>query len=581
MKLETLFRWTLAAALTTGCGAAGTDDSTATDEGPDPTAGLANPFTAAPAGQGKEDTAYTNPDGVEVEVDIEADLEGAGFRSDRGPAELGQFAVTYLRKNGDFYMESLAEHVASRTRVEWRVDGTWMTAEQAKAVDAAKLTHFRIRAVNAVLLNSASSGAQVGKVFKAKVPLKPYSVMTDAGDTCADDDDHMGLSQSVYWYRWEPSNPKCKIPTQDMSVTVSKTFQAAQATYPEYDRLTADGKVTAVVIFGQIGDGAITDSDPGVQGMKRMGSWLKEGGFAEEATAPVGKRYTKRVGSTAVEVDLYSPYDFSGLGDYAHFANFQKALGEHEIVVYDGHSMLGASDFWARPQYPTNYQIYLYGGCLGYEYYVKPIVDGKKGFENVDIMSSVIEVSANAVMFAGPALAKIFEGLGNGYKTTWRDILVSVRRGVGASTFGASGVRDNCFTPTGSRCGGAPPVDNGGAVPAEGHYENSTVAAIPDASATGVKSVIKVPETFTVKSVTVELNIEHPYVGDLKVVLKKGRKSVTVWANEGDSQKNIEASFDLGGFTGVAAKGDWTLTVSDTAAQDVGTLKSWALTLGK
>ena len=58
----------------------------------------------------------------------------------------------------------------------------------------------------------------------------------------------------------------------------------------------------------------------------------------------------------------------SRLGDFAHFANFQKALSEHEVVAYDGHSMLGASDFWARPTYPDFYQIFLYGGCLGYEY---------------------------------------------------------------------------------------------------------------------------------------------------------------------------------------------------------------------
>jgi hypothetical protein len=581
MKLETLFRWTLTAAIATGCSADDKNDAAAAGEGTDPTVDQANPFTAAPAGQGKEDTAYSNPDGVEVEVDIEADLEGAGYRSDRGPAELGQFAVTYLRKNGDFYLESLAEHVASRTRVEWLVDTNWVTAEQAKAIDATKLTHFRIRGVNAVLLNSASSGAQLGKVFEAVVPLKPYSIMTDAGDTCADDDDHMSLSQSVYWYRWDPSNPQCKVATQKMKVTVSKTFQAAQATYPEYDKLTADGKVTAVVIFGQIGDGAITESDPGMYAFRRMGTWLKEGGFKEAATAPVGKRYTKHIGSTDVEVDLYSPNDFSGLGDYAHFANFQKALSEHEIVVYDGHSMLGASDFWARPQYNSDYQIFLYGGCLGYEYYVKPIVDGKKGFENVDIMSSVVEVTANAVMFAGPAMAKIFEGLGNGYKTTWRDILVSVRRGVGDSTFGASGVRDNCFTPTGSRCGGDAPVDGGGGEAVEGHYESATAVAIPDNTSAGIKSVITVPETFTVKTVTVDVNVEHTYVGDLKIVLKKGRKSATVWANEGDSQKNIEASFDLGGFSGVDAKGDWTLSVVDSAAQDTGTLKSWALTLGR
>lgn len=580
MKRADLLRLSLAAAaaatLAAGCGASDTAPDTA-----DPTQGLDNPFTQASTTGGKEDTGYTNPDGVEVEVDLEADIQVSGYRGTDAPAELGQFAVTYLRNRGEFYLESLAEHVSHRDRVEWRVDGNWLPGSQVGGLDASKLTHFRIKGVNAVLLHSASGGAQVGKVFKATVPLKPFTVMSDAGETCADKDDHIGLSQSVYWYQWNPEKADCKIPKQDMTVTISKTFQAAQVTYPEYDRLVADKKVTAVVLFGQIGDGAITDSDPGMYGFKRMGNWLVQGGFKEVA-GPVGKRYAKHIGEVDVEVDLYSPNDFSGLGDYGHFNNFQKALGEHEIVVYDGHSMLGGSDFWARPQYPDNYQIYLYGGCLGYEYYVKHILDGKKGFENVDIMSSVVEVSANALMFAGPALAKLFQGLENGYKASWRDILVDVRRSVGDSTFGASGVRDNCFTPTGSRCGGA---DAGGDTPAvdanSSHYANATAVAIPDNAAAGVKSTIDVPDTFTVKSVNLELNVEHSYVGDLKIVLKKGRKSVTVWNNEGDGQKNIEASFDLGGFEGVSAKGTWTLQIVDAAAQDAGTLKSWALTLGR
>ena len=581
MSMNALLRLSLgtalAASVATGCGDPGSSDNSGTDT----TAGAVNPFNTQSTAGGKEDTAYTNPDGIEVEVDLEADIVVSGYNGTDAPAELGQFATTYLRNRGEFYLESLAEHVSHRERVEWRIDGNWVPGNQVDGVAAAKLNHFRIRGVNAVLLHSASQGAEVGKVFKATVPMKPFTVMSDAGETCAEKDDHIGLSQSVYWYQWNPEKTTCKIPVQDMTVTVSKTFQAAQATYPEYDKLTADGKVTAVILFGQIGDGAITDSDPGMQGAKQVARWLTEAGFKEVTPAPVGKRYGKHIGQVDVEVDLYSPKEFSGLDDYGHFNNFQKALSEHEIVVYDGHSMLGGSDFWARPSYPTGYQIYLYGGCLGYEYYVKHILDGKKGWENLDIMSSVVEVSANAQQFAGPALAKIFAGLDNGYKTSWRDILVAVRQSVGDSTFGASGVRDNCFTPTGSRCGGDNGgTDNGTVDPNSNRYENTTALAIPDNAAAGVKSTLSVPDTFTVKTVNLEMAIDHSYVGDLKVVLKKGRKSVTVWNNEGDSQKNIEASFDIGGFAGVAAKGTWTLQVIDSAAQDTGTLKHWALTIG-
>ncbi len=50
--------------------------------------------------------------------------------------------------------------------------------------------------------------------------------------------------------------------------------------YPEYDRLIADKKLTAVVLFGQIGDGAIEDADPGITGAEQMEAWLTEAGFA-------------------------------------------------------------------------------------------------------------------------------------------------------------------------------------------------------------------------------------------------------------------------------------------------------------
>jgi hypothetical protein len=83
---------------------------------------------------------------------------------------------------------------------------------------------------------------------------------------------------------------------------------------------------------------------------------------------------------------------------------------------------------------------------------VRPILNGKGSWNNVDIMSSVVEVSANANEFAGPFLAKMIWALDHGYRASWKDMLTAVRKSVGDSTFGVSGVRDNCFTPTGTRC---------------------------------------------------------------------------------------------------------------------------------
>jgi len=553
-----------------GCSGAAEDESAPVDEDVGP-----NPFLEDQANPGKEDTAYLNPDGIEVEVDIEGDVEAPAWRRASAPAELGQFAVTYLRKRGQFYLESLAEDASSGERVEWLVGEDWLTAADAAAAGAEDLKRFRIQGINAVLLHSAADGVGEGKEFEAEVPVNPYGLMGQAGDKCADPDGHMTLSDSVYWYLWNPDRSGCEMTTQKLRVTVSRMFPRTHTPYPEYDKLVADGKVTVVVLFGQIGDDPLSEWDAGVRGFKNMSRWLENGGYAEVTPAPVGRRFSKHVGDVDYEIDLYAPTDFKGLSDMAHYANFERALKEHEIIAYDGHSMLGASDFWSRPEYPDTYQIFLYGGCLGYEYYIRPILESKGGWDDLDIMSSVIEVSAGAMDFAGPLLAKIEWALGNGYAASWKDLLRVVRQRVGDSTFGASGVRDNCFTPTGSRCGGEPEPGD------EVRVEGTGPVAIPDNDPAGATSAVEVDESFPVKLVTVELTVSHTYVGDLYVALEHGGTERPLWVNEGGSGRDLVESFVVSGFEGVDAKGAWTLKLVDSAARDEGKLEGWVLGLGK
>ena len=411
-----------------------------------------NPFLQNMDEDGKADSAYYNPDGVEVEVDLEGDVAGPDFRLAEAPAMLGQYALTYFRKKEVMYIESLAEDATARDRAEWLIEGNWLTAD--KVPTGAALTHWRLRGLNTVLLFDSHVEPKVGTELTARVPAKPFSVLADAGKTCADNDDHIGLDESVYWYRWEGDKSTCKIDRQDLKVTISKTFTTTQSTrYPEYDQLTADKKLTVVILFGEIDDGPITENETGMRNFNRYATWLGEAGFASK-TAPLGKRFEKKLDNGVVaQIDLYSPREFSGLDDFGHFDNFQKALSEHEVIAWDGHSMLGASDFWSRPSYPSFYQVFLYGGCLGYEYYVQPILHGKgDSWDKLDIMSSVVEVTADANEFAAPAVAKMIWAIEHGNRGSWRSILLQVRNSVGDSTFGVSGVRDNCFTPAGSRC---------------------------------------------------------------------------------------------------------------------------------
>jgi hypothetical protein len=77
------------------------------------------------------------------------------------------------------------------------VDGTWYAAKDVPS--GSKLTHWRLRGLNTVLLFGAAEHPTVGQTSPA--PANPFTVYSDAGKSCADDDDHIGLDQSVYWYR--------------------------------------------------------------------------------------------------------------------------------------------------------------------------------------------------------------------------------------------------------------------------------------------------------------------------------------------------------------------------------------------
>lgn len=141
--------------------------------------------------------------------------------------------------------------------------------------------------------------------------------------------------------------------------------------------------------------------------------------------------------------------------------------------------------------------------------------------------------------------------------------------------------------------------------------------AIPDNNASGVSSMLNVPNNFTVEDLDVALTINHTWVGDLCVTLTKGATSVSLIQRPGlvgglcnasgccgcaqDNYNNIilddEGTVGIQGacslnltsppnyipnqalsaFDGLNASGDWTLTVSDNAGSDLGTLVSWSL----
>jgi subtilisin-like proprotein convertase family protein len=112
-------------------------------------------------------------------------------------------------------------------------------------------------------------------------------------------------------------------------------------------------------------------------------------------------------------------------------------------------------------------------------------------------------------------------------------------------------------------------------------------APIPDLQT--VSFVLDVPDATPVESLTVSVELKHTYIGDLVISLvppPATRKAAIVLHNRaGGSKNDLKKTYDavaapaLGGFKGKSCQGKWTLRIRDAAAQDVGTLQSFALQL--
>jgi subtilisin-like proprotein convertase family protein len=118
-------------------------------------------------------------------------------------------------------------------------------------------------------------------------------------------------------------------------------------------------------------------------------------------------------------------------------------------------------------------------------------------------------------------------------------------------------------------------------------YSIAPNTAIPDNNATGITSTINVPDSSTVASVSVGVNITHSYKGDLVVTLIGPDNTSAILHNRsGGSADNVITTFAvatapnqaLSVFNGKNTSGGWKLKVQDLAAADLGTLVSWTVT---
>ncbi|MGX7668787.1 zinc-dependent metalloprotease [Flavobacterium pedocola] len=132
-------------------------------------------------------------------------------------------------------------------------------------------------------------------------------------------------------------------------------------------------------------------------------------------------------------------------------------------------------------------------------------------------------------------------------------------------------------------------------------YTINPNAAIPDNTPTFLTHGLNVPTTANISDVNLAVNLTHTWISDITLaVLSPGATQVNVFSGACTSNDNINATFDdqgstivcaatitgnvipsqpLSGFNGQNPNGTWTFGVLDNAAQDTGTINTYALTI--
>lgn len=160
----------------------------------------------------------------------------------------------------------------------------------------------------------------------------------------------------------------------------------------------------------------------------------------------------------------------------------------------------------------------------------------------------------------------------------------------------AADICGNGFVEMGEDCDDGNTM-GGDACPANCVFANSLTGnatpavAIPDNNAAGITDTITLPAmpNCTISNVSVDIGITHTYRGDLIVELTSpAMTTVRLWNRTGGSANDLVGNFPatlapanpLTPFNGAAGNGAWTISVSDNAGLDTGTLDSWGLTVG-
>lgn len=312
------------------------------------------------------------------------------------------------------------------------------------------------------------------------VPADPRHLFHRAGESCAAGHSQGSLHEGNYFYYFEPTLETCLIPMAPTAAFHVHSLLPQEETFPEYDRLTADGRLDMAIIFGAYTNTEPPLSDWGVMMWRSYAADLRISGWEEVPGLEMGQRYQRERAGLLELIDLYSPTDLYNLQDTD--GTFAELLKTREVIVYNGHSFYGslnAMDDGAN--YPEDtYQILFMNSCWSYEYYTKQVFTHKAteadptGWNDADVINNTTyayfpQMSTSTRKLMTNLIAGAENGGVDDYgrRFSWQSIIGIMNdeaRGVcpedadsqdcrhyqpksAHEIYGVSGVRTNVYTP--------------------------------------------------------------------------------------------------------------------------------------
>lgn len=295
------------------------------------------------------------------------------------------------------------------------------------------------------------------------LPVDPVDIYYRTRKKCVSGYGSYSISEKNVYYYFAPTQEGCDEPLTDGTLVIDTVYPERKV-YPEYDKLLSsvegadDTFGFNAAILPNYGD---NDLSGRFDRHKRMLEDLVGEGVAADDESYVRFAFERKAADEStvrITIDLYDPTKSGGFT-----SRFRKALGEYQLVFYNGHSSYGTQPFLTeRDAFSDRYQIIMMHSCRSYPYYARQIFRAKateadtSGFAATDVVatgeSSYAHDSPDALR---PLLDKLLVGLvaarngGEAAKRApdWIDIVRQMNNVNRWVLYGAAGVRANTWQP--------------------------------------------------------------------------------------------------------------------------------------